>query len=108
MAKNVAELESEACKFFRSPHRITMDEHLTWFRNHYLSNDKRRDWMCFEKSSSSKIGVLGSVIDGENSEINFILAPSAKGMGYALEAVHRIIRYVRSEFHVKRFPALRF
>lgn len=85
MAKNVAELESErlilrgiteddapeivewrsdpeAYKFFRSPHRITMDEHLAWFRNRYLSNDDRFDWMCFEKSSGSKIGVFGSVV----------------------------------------------
>ncbi len=85
MAKNVAELESErlilrgiteddaleivewrsdpeAYKFFRSPHRITMDEHLAWFRNNYLSNDNRLDWMCFEKSSGSKIGVFGSVV----------------------------------------------
>ena len=85
MAKNVAELESErlilrgiteddapeivewrsdpqAYKFFRSPHRITMDEHLAWFRNNYLSNDNRFDWMCFEKSSGSKIGVFGSVV----------------------------------------------
>ena len=128
MAKNVAELESErlilrgiteddapeivewrsdseAYKFLRSPHRITMDEHLAWFRNNYLSNDKRLDWMGFEKSSGSKIGVSGAVIDGENAEINYILAPSAKGMGYASEAVRRVIQYVRSEFHVKRFIA---
>ena len=85
MAKNVAELESErlilrgiteddapeivewrsdpeAYKFFRSPHRITMNEHLSWYRNNYLSNENRFDWMCFEKSSGRKIGVFGSVV----------------------------------------------
>ena len=128
MAKIVAELESErlilrgiteddapeivewrsdpeAYKFFRSPHRITMDEHLAWFRNNYLSNDNRFDWMCFEKSSGSKIGVFGIVIDGKNAEVNYLLAAFAKGKGYASEAVRRIIDYVRSEFHVKKFIA---
>ena len=132
MAKNVAELESErlilrgiteddapeivewrsdpeAYKFFRSPHRITMDEHLAWFRNNYLSNDNRLDWMCFEKSSGSKIGVFGSVVlrltGGGEAEINYMLKPEARHKGYASEAVRRIIQYVRSEFHIKRFIA---
>ena len=123
MAKNVAELESErlilrgiteddapeivewrsdpeAYKFFRSPHRITMNEH--------LSNDKRLDWMCFEKSSGDKIGVFGSVVLRLMVgvvKINYMLKPGSRHKGYASEAVRRIIEYVRSEFHVKRFIA---
>ena len=128
MAKIVAELESErlilrgiteddapeivewrsdpeAYKFFRSPHRITMDEHLSWYRNNYLSNENRFDWMCFEKSSGSKIGVFGAVRDGNTAEINYIVAPYAQHKGYGLEAVRRIIDYVRSELNIKRVIA---
>ncbi|MBR0168700.1 MAG: GNAT family N-acetyltransferase [Synergistaceae bacterium] len=128
MAKNVAELESErlilrgiteddapeivewrsdpeAYKFFRSPHRITMDEHLSWYRNNYLSNNNRFDWICVDKSSGRKIGVFGAVRDGNTAEVNYLLAPYAQHKGYALEAVRRIIEYVRSEFHIKRVVA---
>ena len=38
-------------------------------------------------------------------EINYMLKPEARHKGYASEAVRRIIDYVRSEFHVKRFIA---
>ncbi|MBR0279184.1 MAG: GNAT family N-acetyltransferase [Synergistaceae bacterium] len=128
MAKNVAELESErlilrgiteddapeivewrsdpeAYKFFRSPHRITMDEHLSWYRNNYLSNNNRFDWICVDKSSGRKIGVFGAVRDGKTAEVNYLLAPYAQHKGYALEAVRRIIEYVRSELHLKRVVA---
>lgn len=128
MAKNVAELESErlilrgiteddapeivewrsdpeAYKFFRSPHRITMDEHLSWYRNNYLSNENRFDWICVDKSSGRKIGVFGAVRDGKTAEVNYLLAPYAQHKGYASEAVKRIIEYVRSELHIKRVVA---
>lgn len=128
MAKNVAELESErlilrgiteddapeivewrsdpeAYKFFRSPHRITMDEHLSWYRNNYLSNNNRFDWICVDKSSGRKIGVFGAVRDGKTAEVNYLLAPYAQHKGYASEAVKRIIEYVRSELHIKRVVA---
>ena len=128
MAKNVAELESErlilrgiteddapeivewrsdpeAYKFFRSPHRITMDEHLSWYRNNYLSNENRFDWICVDKSSGRKIGVFGAVRDGKTAEVNYLLAPYAQHQGYALEAVKRVIEYVRSELHIKRVAA---
>ena len=128
MAKNVAELESErlilrgiteddapeivewrsdpeAYKFFRSPHRITMDEHLSWYRNNYLSNNNRFDWICVDKSSGRKIGVFGAVRDGNTAEVNYLLAPYAQHKGYASEAVKMVIEYVRSEFHIKRVVA---
>ena len=128
MAKNVAELESErlilrgiteddapeivewrsdpeAYKFFRSPHRITMDEHLSWYRNNYLSNNNRFDWICVDKSSGRKIGVFGAVRDGKIAEVNYLLAPYAQHKGYALEAVKMVIEYVRSELHIKRVAA---
>lgn len=128
MAKNVAELESErlilkgiteddapeivewrsdpeAYKFFRSPHRITMDEHLSWYRNNYLSNNNRFDWICVDKSSGRKIGVFGAVRDGKTAEVNYLLAPYAQHKGYALEAVKMVIEYVRSELHIKRVAA---
>ena len=128
MAKNVAELESErlilkgiteddapeivewrsdpeAYKFFRSPHRITMDEHLSWYRNNYLSNNNRFDWICVDKSSGRKIGVFGAVRDGNTAEVNYLLATYAQHKGYASEAVKMVIEYVRSELHIKRVAA---
>ena len=108
--------DPEVYKYFKSPHKITVQEHFNWFNKSYLYNDKRLDWMCIEKDSGKKIGVFGLVInDKDSAEINYLLAPDAQHKGYAVEAIRRLIEFTDSmnvshiiaEIHKENEPSVR-
>lgn len=94
--------DEDVFKFFKFPHQITLEEHLNWYRNVYVLDNKRLDLLCIEKATGRKIGVFGFVINGSNFEISYLLSPDAQHKGYATEAIERIIQYIRNNYSVKK------
>lgn len=92
-------------RFFKSPHQITMEEHLHWYRNSYLLNPNRLDWMCLEKETQTAVGVFGVSRDGEQAEVSYLLAPEAQHKGYAAEAVQGLVRFAFEKWHCRRVVA---
>ena len=97
--------DPEVYKYFKSPHKITIQEHFSWFNNSYLFNEDRMDWMCIEKGTGKKIGVFGVAIDGDIVELNYLLAPDAQHKGYANEAVKAIILHAKEKWPEKKMIA---
>ncbi len=90
-------------KFFVSPHQISEKEHLTWYKNSYLFNVNRIDWIAFD-TANKLVGVFGVKREDGNSaeaEVSYILLPEQYGKGYASEAVKRLIRFCREEWKCK-------
>jgi len=88
-------------RYFKSAHKISKDEHVNWYKNTYLNNINRYDWMCFERTTSKRIGVFGIVVDGDSAEVNYLLSPDAQHKGYAKEGVINIIEYAKSKWSIK-------
>lgn len=88
-------------RYFKFPHKITIDEHLEWYRNRYLSNENRFDWICIEKESEQRIGVFGLVRDEDKAEVSYLLAPDAQHKGYANEAIRGLINYASETWNVQ-------
>lgn len=97
--------DEDVYKFFKYPHRITVEEHVSWFNNNYKNNNSRTDYICIEKSSGKKIGVFGLIHNGMDCEINYLLSPEAKHKGYAQEALKFFVQYAHSNFNSKRIMA---
>lgn len=97
--------DPEVYLFFKNPHAITKDEHLNWFRNSYLLNSNRCDWMCIEKSTGTKVGVFGLCKDIQVAEINYLLAPGFKHKGFATEAVSALVHYSKERWNSKEMIA---
>lgn len=107
-------------QYFLSPHALTREEHLQWFRSRYLLNDNRFDWLVIEKETNRPIGVFGINKSSKNIsevEINYLLAPEAQGKGYAREGVEVMIEWVKSklecksaiaEVHCENIPSITF
>ena len=88
-------------RFFVSPHQITEEEHLNWFRNSYLFNKSRIDWIAFD-TANNLVGVFGVKRENENSleaEVSYMLAPEQYGKGFAAEAVNRLIQFCKEEWN---------
>ena len=97
--------DPEVYKYFKSPHKITIQEHFNWFNNSYFFNQDRMDWMCIEKGTGKKIGVFGVAIDGDIVELNYLLAPDAQHKGYATEAIRAIILHAKEKWPEKKMIA---
>ena len=94
--------DPEVYKFFVSPHIITKEEHLNWYKNKYLTDENRYDWMALDVNGQS-IGVFGirRDTDSDIAEISYILAPDKRGMGYAKEAVQELIVFLKNIWKCK-------
>lgn len=88
-------------KFFVLPHQITDKEHLTWYKNNYLYNDNRIDWIAFD-TTDNLVGVFGvkrETKDSKEAEVSYILSPEQYGKGYAAEAVLQLIQFCKNEWN---------
>jgi len=88
-------------RYFTAPHEITEQEHITWYKNSYLLNENRMDWMAFD-ASGKFVGIFGVKRDNQDSveaEISYILSPEQYKKGYATEAVERLIQFCQEGWH---------
>lgn len=87
-------------KYFVSPHQITEEEHLKWYKNAYLSNGNRIDWIAYD-TNNNLVGVFGvkrETKDSKEAEVSYILTPEQYGKGYASEAVTRLMQFCKEEW----------
>ena len=94
-------------RYFISPHKITMDEHLNWYKNKYVYDCNRFDWIAFD-DKNEPIGLFGVKRDCETSdiaELSYILSMKHYGNGYAEEAVERLITFCKDEWKCRKVIA---
>lgn len=97
--------DPEVYRYFKSPHKITKEEHLSWLRTRYVNNADRFDWMCIENDSGDRIGVFGLAREEGSAEVNYILAPEAQHKGYATEAIKGLMDYAQAKWSVEKITA---
>lgn len=86
--------------YFLYPHAITEEEHINWYKNRYVLDDNRIDWMAID-ADGEQIGVFGIRRDSMNSntaEISYLLSPQKRGMGYAKEAIKALLSFLKNEW----------
>lgn len=93
--------DPEVYRYFLSPHPLTAEEHLDWYKNRYLHQNNRVDWVAAEKATGKRVGIFGikreKAGDAE-AEVSYLLAPEFRGKGYAAEAVERILKFASDQW----------
>lgn len=99
--------EPEVYQFFKYPHAITKEEHLKWYYNSYLRDDKRIDFMAIVNDTNEPIGVFGikHIADAGSVEVSYLLKRDAKGKGYAQEAVTMLISIAQEKWNCSKVIA---
>lgn len=87
-------------KYFFRQKPITLEEHLRWFAG-YVGDPCRYDFVIFDKDEAP-IGTVGlSSIGQDSCEINYMIGEtSARGKGYAKEAVRTMAKIAMDELGV--------
>ncbi len=105
----------ETYRYFLNPHKITLEEHLNWYRNSYLNNDSRTEFIALKKDTNKPVGAFGLIFSEETVEVNYLLDKEYRGKGYAAEAVSYLIAYAKetrqvtkaiAEVHKENKPSL--
>ena len=106
-------------KFFLCPHQITIEEHINWYRNNYIKDENRIDWVGTNKAQKS-VGVFSikrSIPCSAEVEVSYILDPAEYGKGYAKEAVRRLMTFCKdcweaeeaiADIHKKNYASIHF
>lgn len=84
----------EIYRFFLNPHKLTMEEHISWFYNEYIKNQNRVEWICY--MGSLPIGVFGVKRKNNKSqeaEVSYLVDTKVRQNGYAREAVEGILEW---------------
>ena len=93
-------------RFFRSPHPLTLAEHLQWYRGNYLQNMHRFDWIAL--CGDEPIGLFGLNRLPEDmacAEVSYLLVGNRRGKGYAGEAVGMLLQWSARAWQLERFCA---
>ncbi len=88
-------------RYFFSPHPLTAEEHLDWYKNQYLHQNNRVDWIAVEKVTGKPVGIFGikrEKAGDTETEVSYLLAPEFRGKGYAAEAVDRILKFASKQW----------
>lgn len=99
--------EPDIYQYFINPHLITLQEHMEWYRNRYVFDANRFDWIAFS-ANGERVGIFGvKRIDSkdDSAEISYILSRDFYKKGYASEAVKRIIKFCRDEWKCSKIMA---
>ena len=94
--------------YFKSPHALTKEEHLRWYRGVYLPDANRLDWLCMEADTEKAVGVFGLRKAAETPgsvEVSYLTAPEQQRKGYAAEAIRALVRYAAEAWGARTITA---
>ena len=83
-------------RYFQVPHKLSKKEHMAWYENEYVTDDDRFQWVGIRKDTGEKIGVFGvkrDRIKRQEAEISYLLDKQSRRLGFAGEAVQRIMEW---------------
>ena len=89
--------EPDVYRYFIDPHQITLEEHLNWFRNIYPHNDRRTDYIAFDKATGDRVGVFGLIRIDDRVEVNYLIRKEYQRRGLAREGVELLLAYAADE-----------
>ncbi len=106
-------------RYFRTSVPVTEAGHTKWYRESYISNPNRYDFIIFKKNSGQAMGTVGvNDLNRESGscEISYMIAESAfQRKGYAVEAIRAMmdlmltedIRHFFAEIHSDNLASIR-
>lgn len=98
--------DPDVYRYFKNPHKLTEEEHISWYRNRYLPDANRTDWIAIDDENGSVVGLFGGcLVYGGAVELSYLLDNSHKKMGYAKEAIESVMAYMGGNPDIKGFTA---
>lgn len=89
-------------QYFLNPSKLTADEHLHWYREKYIRDLNRMDWIAVDDDTGAFIGIYGAKkLSFDEAEISYITAGRMMRKGYASEAVEAVINWCVEQWRIR-------
>lgn len=111
-AKCIVELRNkeEVYKFFKNPHKITVEGHLKWYAERYKQDETRYDFVILLSENLEEVigtcGISELDIDKKSMEVSYLLDDRFQKKGYAAEAVTALINMAQSRWKIREVYAV--
>jgi len=111
-AERIVELRNneEVYKFFKNPHKITVEGHLRWYEDRYKQDETRYDFVILLPENPEEVigtcGISELDIDKKSMEVSYLLDDKFQGKGYAAEAVTALIHMAKSKWNIAEVHAV--
>ena len=94
-------------QYFKSPRKITREEHILWYENRYRGDANRLDFIVRSKDGQA-LGSVGVVWKPETAtaEVSYLIDPEFRGQGWAKKALAALCGFARTQWAVRAFDAV--
>lgn len=93
-------------RYFLNPRKLSVDEHLKWYKMNYVNNPDRLDWLAIDDENGSIVGLFGmKKVESNVAEVSYLLSDNQRRKGYASEAVIEMIKWVCRNWGITTFIA---
>lgn len=110
-AKTIVKLRNQDSlyKYYKNPCKLTIEAHDQWYKNSYLKDSSRYDFVIILLENRRIIGTCGINnldISRECMEVSYLLDENYRKNGYAAEAVTALINMAENTWNVKEVSAV--
>jgi len=80
-------------EYFKNPEPITLENHINWYKNKYLSDKTRVEYIIIHKQTNTPIGSVGASDISKNTlQIGYLIGEASfQKQGFAVEAINAVI-----------------
>lgn len=95
-------------KYYYNPNPITREAHLDWYKNSYLNDTSRLDFLVLDKTNPVGFAALTHIdLEKHVCEINYTIGtPDYTGCGLSVEMINAVCGFGYTEFQLSEFIAM--
>lgn len=98
--------DPQVYRYFKEPRKITLHQHIQWFKESYCLNNNRVDFIVLD-SDQAPVGTVGVIWDegSKTAEVSYLIAPEHRGKGLASKALYALCAFAKKRWDVDQFTA---
>lgn len=99
--------DPQTIRYYRDPRPLTMEQHLKWYREKYLPDQTRYDWIVWlEEKSIGTVSLSNIDFEEGSAEIGYMIGePVFRGQGLSTEMITACMKFGKERLGLTMFTA---
>lgn len=99
--------DPQTIRYYRNPRPLTMEQHLKWYREKYLPDQTRYDWIVWlEEKPIGTVSLSNIDFEEGSAEIGYMIGESVfRGQGLSTEMITACMKFGKERLGLTTFTA---